>query len=225
MVEKKDGLPVYKICNLKKGKDIRVVHRNKLMKCEELPLDVFEDPKQSVETSSKKVKKVKTNDNDKEPMSNELMRPREPAHQEQHIEVESDDEDVAVIMENGGPESSVVEVVEEAVEPTLNENFVEEAGEFENTDVDEETSTIDSVGGSDAEEADSEESDAEESTEDGDSAGEGELPPQEPPQPGRSRFGRTIKPRKVFSYAEAGGNPIMEVADAHGATTANDSDS
>ena len=42
VLEKRDGLPVFKIQNLKKKNDIRVVHRNKIMKCEELPLDTFE---------------------------------------------------------------------------------------------------------------------------------------------------------------------------------------
>ena len=47
---KKEGLPVYKVKNVKNAKDIRVVHRNKLMKCEELPLDVFEGPGKEPET-------------------------------------------------------------------------------------------------------------------------------------------------------------------------------
>ena len=42
VIEKKENLPVYKIKNIKKVKDIRVIHRNLLMKCEELPLDTFE---------------------------------------------------------------------------------------------------------------------------------------------------------------------------------------
>ena len=37
VIEKKENLPVYKIKNINKLKDIRVKHRNLLMKCEELP--------------------------------------------------------------------------------------------------------------------------------------------------------------------------------------------
>ena len=33
--EKKDNLPVYRIKNINKARDIRVVHRNKLMSCSE----------------------------------------------------------------------------------------------------------------------------------------------------------------------------------------------
>ena len=43
VLEKKADLPVYKIRNVKKNNDIRVVHRNNLMKCEELPTNVFEE--------------------------------------------------------------------------------------------------------------------------------------------------------------------------------------
>ena len=42
VIEKKENLPVYKIKNINKVKDIRVIHKNLLMKCEELPLDTFE---------------------------------------------------------------------------------------------------------------------------------------------------------------------------------------
>jgi hypothetical protein len=38
ILEKKEELPVYKVQSLKKPTDVRVVHRNKIMKCEELPL-------------------------------------------------------------------------------------------------------------------------------------------------------------------------------------------
>ena len=42
IMEKRENLPVYVIRNIRKNKDVRVVHRNLLMKCEELPLDTFD---------------------------------------------------------------------------------------------------------------------------------------------------------------------------------------
>ena len=42
VVEKKEGLPVYRIRNLNKKTDVRVVHRNLLMSCSELPLNTFD---------------------------------------------------------------------------------------------------------------------------------------------------------------------------------------
>ena len=64
VVEKKSELPVYKIRNINKKKDERVVHRNLLMLCNELPADVFKDvvevkvPAKSKEKAKKKKETV-----------------------------------------------------------------------------------------------------------------------------------------------------------------------
>ena len=64
VTEKKEGMPVYTIKNLKKPSDTRVVHRNLLMRCEELPLDVFdaerEEDKKKKEKNTKCAKKEVT---------------------------------------------------------------------------------------------------------------------------------------------------------------------
>ena len=60
VVEKREGLPVYKIKNIKNSRDTRVVHRNLLLRCEELPVNVFdeEEVKQSsLKTTNKEVSK------------------------------------------------------------------------------------------------------------------------------------------------------------------------
>ena len=44
VVEKRDNVPVFRIRNIKDGRDSRVVHRNLLMKVEQLPLNVFDKP-------------------------------------------------------------------------------------------------------------------------------------------------------------------------------------
>ena len=46
VVEKRGGMPVYKIQNINKKGDVRVVHRNLLMKVDQLPLNVFDEVKQ-----------------------------------------------------------------------------------------------------------------------------------------------------------------------------------
>ena len=55
VVEKKPGLPVYVIENINKKSDVRTVHRNLLMECNQLPAEVFESQKPQV--SKKKVTK------------------------------------------------------------------------------------------------------------------------------------------------------------------------
>jgi transposase InsO family protein len=42
VIERRENVPVYTIKNMKKPSDIRVVHRNLLLKCDELPLDIFD---------------------------------------------------------------------------------------------------------------------------------------------------------------------------------------
>ena len=51
VVEKNENLPVYKIRNVKKKNDVRVIHRNLLLKCDDLPLNVFD-----AEVKSKEIK-------------------------------------------------------------------------------------------------------------------------------------------------------------------------
>ena len=57
---KKENLPVFTIRNLKKCKDIRVVHRNMLMKCEELSLDIFEGSETDCKPGKKAPKVIKS---------------------------------------------------------------------------------------------------------------------------------------------------------------------
>ena len=43
VVKKREGLPVYEIQNIRKKKDSRVIHRNMLMRCNDLPLSVLDE--------------------------------------------------------------------------------------------------------------------------------------------------------------------------------------
>ena len=56
VVEVRDNVPVYKIRNVNKPRDIRVVHRNKLLKVDELPKDIFQEQKESKQPEKKKQK-------------------------------------------------------------------------------------------------------------------------------------------------------------------------
>ena len=51
VVEKEKDLPVYKLKNLNKSSDRRVIHHNLLKKCNDLPLEIFQEKN---EVSSKK---------------------------------------------------------------------------------------------------------------------------------------------------------------------------
>ena len=59
VIEKRKNLPVYKIQSVKNHRDVRQIHRNLLMKCNELPGDVFEDKKSGTgkKVSKKEVQK------------------------------------------------------------------------------------------------------------------------------------------------------------------------
>jgi hypothetical protein len=101
--EKKEGLPVYKVKNLKKARDTRVVHRNKLMKCEELPLDVFDEPQES-----KSTKKASSAQNTKKSLPKQhKTTPKNTESEEHDAEVvpetdtmdESNDRDLAILLE------------------------------------------------------------------------------------------------------------------------------
>ena len=56
VTEKKPNLPVYTITNINKKKDVRVVHRNLLMKANELPEDMFQQEKRRKQVGKKNVK-------------------------------------------------------------------------------------------------------------------------------------------------------------------------
>ena len=98
---KKEGLPVYQVKNIKKEKDVRVVHRNKLMKCEELPLDVFDapqEPKKSKKVAGEKrkiTKQLVSDDVAEKPVG--VI--NDEGEAEQEVEGDPQAEDVVVIVE------------------------------------------------------------------------------------------------------------------------------
>ena len=103
VVEVRKDLPVFKVKNIHKTKDIRILHRNKLMLVNEIPFDLFEKPESKISTASKKIKQ---NVREDLPLQSET---------------DSEDADVVVMKEsfpvesdsNSSSHSSMIEGVEE----------------------------------------------------------------------------------------------------------------
>ena len=189
VLEKKENLPVYKVKNLKKGSDIRVVHRNLLMKCEELPQNIFDEKhKQTPKPKVVKRKAVGSSNLSKDE-SEVTFKP------EEELREDSDNEiivavypDIAVSdeMEGTGVETPDVLIESEPVESPPEEegepldseepNDSEELGEVQMPNSDPDDSDVESA-----------------SSEDG----------------GKRISTRIRKPRQVYSYNEIGGNPVL----------------
>ena len=65
VLKKREGLPVYEIKNVRKSSDVRVVHRNMMMRCNELPLSVLDEEHAEKVLKAKKNQK-KASDKEKE---------------------------------------------------------------------------------------------------------------------------------------------------------------
>ena len=94
IVEKREKLPVYKIQSIKNDKDVRVVHRNLLLQCNELPMGTFEEEKKAPKQRTlKRIKKSRK----KEPQESE----------------EESDEEVVIVQQRSQPSREKVLVLEE----------------------------------------------------------------------------------------------------------------
>ena len=71
VIEKRANIPVYKIQSVKNSADIRQIHRNLLMKCNELPVDVFKEK----EVAAKKQDSRKRKSLRKHPSKKQLKEP------------------------------------------------------------------------------------------------------------------------------------------------------
>lgn len=141
----RENVPVYKIQNMKNSRDTRIVHRKKLLKVDELPLDVFED----IETKGKKKAKDQAKQKEK-------VKPKEDLKEiEEHLEIEdSEDEDVLVVekvgrFKEGEPEMALIEDHEVDLETGAENNDEVEP------EIQEETSVEDPVSEDDDEDPDS----------------------------------------------------------------------
>ena len=210
VVEKKENLPVYRIQNIKKSKDVRVVHRNLLMKCNELPLNVFDDKPTSTVRSQPKTTKSQQKRSTR--FAGHLDKPPQQQQEKQMVEDEnvdtldsreSDDDDLLVavyedpVLVEGGGSVADVSPSEEESEEDGSRN--EESSRSEN----ESGATASSESDGEAElESDTEQ---EHTTEESDHSTT-DVDSEEEPQ----RRSRRVPVRKqVFTYNEPGGNPVL----------------
>ena len=191
VLEKRDGMPVYKIKNLKKSTDVRTVHRNLIMKCDELPLDIFDDGEgKNAAEARKKAGKVK------EKKKNHVNFDLQPTTEE----TEYDSDDIAVLIQMNGDPSGRGEVESVEPEPILS---VEEVEEIIEEDIEEvpEAHHDDGENGEDSENQDSEVTVGDAASSEGSETDESEEERVQPRRPSRH------KPKEMFTFERLGGNP------------------
>ena len=105
-----ENISVYVLQNLKKKTDVRKLHRNKLMKVEDLPVDTFDKPK-----PAKKLTKTTPKPLSKVPTVEPIVDPDEG--------VESDEMDALLLIDHG---SVIEEVAEETGEEMVDQELAEE---------------------------------------------------------------------------------------------------
>ncbi len=231
VVEKKDNVPVYTIRNIDKKSDRRVVHRNLLMLCNELPVETFgkgeagkmkgDQKKKGKQTGEKQTKKKKlpvisdsSSSSDSEPEGYVEIVEYPEVEERVPVLVDEDDENeeeaAAPITAN---EETVINVEEELVEEESAEEMIPE--EVEPVREEEEESVIVALdeepvqilNGGDVQGA-IESSSEETSADDEEDLGSEDGSPQIPIR----RSSRTSKPAKRMDMKVLGGMPeLVEV--------------
>ncbi len=107
VTEVKENVPVYTITNVRKSKDVRVVHRNKLMRVNELPMNIFGE----IENTEKKQNNVQKN------VQKKVKKQTAAKDASQEDADDSDDDMVVVVEKKFLP--AVQEIVDESEEETL----------------------------------------------------------------------------------------------------------
>ena len=218
VVEKRDDFPVYKVKNVNKAKDVRVLHRNMLMKVEELPEEMFEsEVKQAKAPARKKQpmdKNVQTRRKDQEKSENSNVDDVEKESEEETENVEvwvyqergpdfseggRDGSGVPETPENDSDES--VDSPDEVPEENLAVDVTDELDEQPDLETYEPNVSVEE--NSEAEELDEDAVVEEpEIEQDSDSS-------EEEQQPIR-RSSRNVKKRQIFTYDEVGGKPRLD---------------
>ena len=211
VVEKKENIPVYKIKNIKKSKDVRVVHRNMLMKCDELPLDSFEV----------KEKKLKTQIGEVMP-ENSKLRKTETMEREAEEE-ESDDVAVMVYQDCGSSSDRGRDVIDTNQDVFEEARHCSEQAEFEIesphniSDADDESSEASTFLGFEESSQDLAflgEDEAQEdvgSSENGNSGVDENSDSEEEAAPTIRKSSRSGKKRRIYTYNTLGGTPVLEM--------------
>ena len=198
VIEARENVPVYKIQNVRNGRDTRVVHRNKLLKVDELPLDVFED------TEKKQKEKTRSQGRKK----GEVSKPKDVV-KEKEINHESDDsEDDDILLVENRHEVMLESELEQEVA------MAEDAADGQVDTGDESEDSVESEPVEDITDADPDaevtipyDLDMEAGVEDED---ELHSDVSDSDSPRFRRSSRTVIPRRVFTYPELGGDPVSE---------------
>ena len=187
VIEARQDVPVYKIQNIKREKDVRIVHRNKLLKVDQLPTDVFEDKGKLQTPLKKRTKKAE-------------MTVQEVEERSEHLdEKDSDDDEVAVVVVHRS-DPAVVEIELGTENSVISEEVIEDAGcDSDEVDVDHSENETAAVESERQSESGTAEEDLNEST----------TSEEETPLIRKST--RKKIPRTVMSYSKLGGNPVREV--------------
>ena len=198
VIKQQGELPVYHVQSVNNAKDIRILHRNHLLKCEQLPLDVFDededlDKKQKGKKAKKEKKQVET--------ETPVLPPPAPTQVVDVDDGDSEGEDIGIAVYEDIINDQPVEVLdpvdtapedESAVAPEEAETVLEE------TDMAEETVIEDNEP-----EAEVEEHEEEREPENTSSDTDEETPLR--------RTTRQIRGRKIMTFKEVGGAPSWEV--------------
>ena len=197
VTEKKADLPVYTITNINKKKDIRVVHRNLLMKANELPESLFQkEKKKKVELAAEKKKKVVA-------AGKKTVKFVEPVHVVREDDDDQDQEELVITYHNETPEFVEEEEEDEIIvnDQSLNDTDEEEDIVPDTEDVEEELEEEDS----EEELVESEVSTREEDDDSAESVGSEDSENEEPVR----KSTRVRNKPKVLTY-DADGNTMYE---------------
>ena len=220
VVEKRDEFPVYKVKNVNKSKDVRVLHRNMLMKVDELPEDMFESEKKVKKTASGKKEQVKSSPErkkkDQDKSENSTIEVTDKVN-EQEVD-ESENVEVWVYQERspdsseGGRDGTGVpetpeNVSEDSTDSPDEVGLPEENIELEVTSELEEQLDLE-PGEPSTEVSENEEPNAD-VIEEPDIEQESDSSDEEEHQQTR-RSGRSVKKRQIFTYDKVGGKPRLE---------------
>ena len=235
VVKKDKNLPVYTMKNLNKNSDIRVLHRNLIMKCNDLPLVLFQDINQKKKTKNDMQKSQKeyvpegVSDNDDDfdiqvthfcedssvssnfTLSPPFLTEEEVEDDRVYVEVEVEDngvhtEDEVEVEDNGVHIEEEVEVdVQDDSVHREKYDSVQIEDEFEVSDCDTDEVADDSSENSDCD------TDEVEDSENSDSEFAKSLEDEDNAvETIRNHPPRIRRRKQIFTYHDIGGNPVME---------------
>ena len=191
VVSQQGDLPVYRVQSLDKPRDVRVLHRNLLMRCDELPLNVFKEIEDlEKEKKAKPLRKPKAKGRDvyksNKPMVEKLL-------ENESAEDDVSDEDLEVLMEIY-PENETTETPETTVTTEIVEDIENDMVEEASVASPPVTQVLDTI--EEREEIEEDIVEGEENVEESEEETEDEVP--------QRRSARQRSTPKILTYSELG---------------------